>query len=143
MANRVDAARPRKGSRVVFDACLGATADGVADEIDAQVMNAEALVLEDASFDAAFCLFGFMFFPDRARAFGELKRVLKPGDHAVVLTASSSNSSSVRPCLAFHVTRQMSRRALSAVCGRPIDFHIPTPTWEAITGGARSGASIL
>jgi len=63
-----------------------ATADGVAGAIDAQVMNAEALALEDASFDAAFCLFGCMFFPDRARAFGELKRVLRPGGHAVVLT---------------------------------------------------------
>lgn len=63
-----------------------ATAEGVADAIDAQEMNAEALALEDASFDAAFCLFGFMFFPNRARAFGELKRVLKPGGDAIVLT---------------------------------------------------------
>lgn len=63
-----------------------ATIDGVDGAIDAQVMNAERLELDDGGFDAGFCLFGFMFFPDRARAFGELKRVLKPGGHAVVLT---------------------------------------------------------
>ncbi len=62
--------------------------DGVASAIDAQVMDAEALSLEDDAFDAAFCLFGFMFFPDRARAFAELLRVLKPGGHAVVMTWS-------------------------------------------------------
>ncbi|HEU5073400.1 MAG TPA: methyltransferase domain-containing protein [Polyangiaceae bacterium] len=63
-----------------------AAAEGLADAIDAHVMNAEALALENASFDAVFCLFGFMFFPDRARAFGELNRVLKPGGRAVILT---------------------------------------------------------
>lgn len=63
-----------------------AAADGVAEAINARVMNAEALALDEDSFDAAFCLFGFMFFPDRARAFAELRRVLKPGGRAVLMT---------------------------------------------------------
>jgi SAM-dependent methyltransferase len=38
----------------------------------------------DDSFDAAFSMFGLIFFPDRAAGFLELKRVLKPGRRAVV-----------------------------------------------------------
>jgi SAM-dependent methyltransferase len=38
----------------------------------------------DAAFHAAFSLFGLMFFPDRAKGFAELRRVLRPGGVAVV-----------------------------------------------------------
>ena len=38
----------------------------------------------DASFDAAFSMFGLMFFPDRQRGFEELRRVLRPAGRAVV-----------------------------------------------------------
>jgi ubiquinone/menaquinone biosynthesis C-methylase UbiE len=40
--------------------------------VEAMVMDAQSLDFPDASFDAAFCMFGFMFFPDRAHAFREL-----------------------------------------------------------------------
>jgi ubiquinone/menaquinone biosynthesis C-methylase UbiE len=56
------------------------------DNVEARVMDAQALDLPDASFDGAVCLFGFMFFPDRARAFAELRRVLRPGGTMVVAT---------------------------------------------------------
>jgi ubiquinone/menaquinone biosynthesis C-methylase UbiE len=54
--------------------------------VETGVMDAQALTLGDAEFDAAYCLFAFMFFPDRAKAFRELHRVLKPGGRAVVAT---------------------------------------------------------
>jgi ubiquinone/menaquinone biosynthesis C-methylase UbiE len=54
--------------------------------VEAAVMDAQELKLDDASFDAAFCMFGFMFFPDRPKAFRELLRVLKPGGRGVVAT---------------------------------------------------------
>jgi ubiquinone/menaquinone biosynthesis C-methylase UbiE len=41
--------------------------------------DAMELPFEDASFDAIACQFGWMFFPDRAQAFAEAKRVLRPG----------------------------------------------------------------
>jgi ubiquinone/menaquinone biosynthesis C-methylase UbiE len=43
-----------------------------------------ALPYADATFDAAFSMFGLMFFPDRARGFRELRRVLAPGGRVVV-----------------------------------------------------------
>lgn len=46
--------------------------------------DGQALPFEDASFDAGFSMFGLMFFPDRAKGFSELHRVLKQGGRAVV-----------------------------------------------------------
>jgi SAM-dependent methyltransferase len=43
--------------------------------------QADALQLPfgDATFDSVVCQFGVMFFPDKARAFAEARRVLRPG----------------------------------------------------------------
>ena len=46
--------------------------------------DGQALPLPDAVFDAGFSLFGWMFFPDRARGLAELARVLRPGAPLVV-----------------------------------------------------------
>jgi ubiquinone/menaquinone biosynthesis C-methylase UbiE len=52
--------------------------------ITAQVGDGQSLPFEGAQFDAGFSMFGLMFFPDRAKGFAELRRVLKPGAKAVV-----------------------------------------------------------
>lgn len=41
--------------------------------------DAQALPYPDAMFDAAFSMFGLMFFPDRRKGFAEIHRTLKPG----------------------------------------------------------------
>jgi len=46
--------------------------------------DGQNLPLPDASFDGAFSMFGLIFFPDRARGFQELFRVLRPAGRAVV-----------------------------------------------------------
>lgn len=46
--------------------------------------DGQALPFESATFDAAFSMFGLMFFPDRKQGFAELYRVLKPGARAAV-----------------------------------------------------------
>lgn len=43
--------------------------------------DAQALPFPDAAFDAVACQFGVMFVPDKARAFREARRVLRPGGH--------------------------------------------------------------
>lgn len=52
------------------------TRDGV---VRWQQASAEALPLPDASIDVAICQQGLQFFPDKAGALRELRRVLKPG----------------------------------------------------------------
>jgi SAM-dependent methyltransferase len=58
--------------------------DGAQLGADIRLGDGQALPWADAEFDAAFSMFGLMFFPDRARGFSELFRVLKPGAGAAV-----------------------------------------------------------
>ncbi len=48
-----------------------------------QEADAMDLPFEDGIFDAVFCQFGAMFFPDKVAGFGEARRVLKPGGRFV------------------------------------------------------------
>jgi len=55
-----------------------ARAQGIAN-IETRVCSADDLPFQDASFDSVSVRFGYMFFPDVARATAEFARVLKPG----------------------------------------------------------------
>jgi len=55
-----------------------------ASNVYAREGDGQALPYDDASFDAAFSMFGLIFFPERAKGFSELFRVLRPGGRAVV-----------------------------------------------------------
>ena len=55
-----------------------ANAQGVAN-IETQVCSADDLPFNDATFDSVSVRFGYMFFPDVAKATAEFARVLKPG----------------------------------------------------------------
>lgn len=44
-----------------------------------EVADAQALPMDDESFDVVLCQFGAMFFPDRVGAYREARRVLRPG----------------------------------------------------------------
>jgi ubiquinone/menaquinone biosynthesis C-methylase UbiE len=63
--------------------------------VEASVGDGQALTFADQSFDAAFSIFGLMFFPDRPRGFRELFRVLKPGGVAVVSSWAPVDESSL------------------------------------------------
>jgi len=56
-----------------------AAARGVSRPVEWRQADAMQLPFPDASFDAVVCQFGVMFFPDKARAFAEVRRVLRPG----------------------------------------------------------------
>jgi SAM-dependent methyltransferase len=56
-----------------------AAAVGTPRPVTWQVADAMQLPFADASFDVVACQFGAMFFPDKAHAFAEARRVLRPG----------------------------------------------------------------
>jgi ubiquinone/menaquinone biosynthesis C-methylase UbiE len=51
------------------------------EQVEFKPADAMALPFEDGSFDAVVCQFGVMFFPDRAKSYREVYRVLAPGGH--------------------------------------------------------------
>jgi SAM-dependent methyltransferase len=56
-----------------------AAAVGTSRAVEWRQADALQLPFEDGTFDAIVCQFGVMFFPDKARAFSEARRVLRPG----------------------------------------------------------------
>jgi SAM-dependent methyltransferase len=56
-----------------------AKAVGTPRPVDWRQADAMDLPFEDGTFDAVVCQFGVMFFPDKAKAYGEARRVLRPG----------------------------------------------------------------
>jgi ubiquinone/menaquinone biosynthesis C-methylase UbiE len=52
--------------------------------VEFEVMDGQALLVDDDTFDRAACSFGLMLFPDRHKGFSELYRILRPGGRAVV-----------------------------------------------------------
>jgi len=65
------------------------------ENVEIHVGDGQALPFTDNSFDAAFSMFGLMFFPDRPKGYAELYRVLKPGGVAVVSTWADVTQSSL------------------------------------------------
>ncbi|MGV8805985.1 MAG: class I SAM-dependent methyltransferase [Polaromonas sp.] len=56
-----------------------AAAVGTCRPVEWRQADAMQLPFPDASFDVVACQFGAMFFPDKAKAFAEVRRVLRPG----------------------------------------------------------------
>jgi SAM-dependent methyltransferase len=56
-----------------------AAAQTSASHVTWQKVDAQALPFPNATFDVVVCQFGVMFFPDKQKAYGEARRVLKPG----------------------------------------------------------------
>lgn len=61
-----------------------AAAAGI-DNITFRLADAHALPFPDGTFDRVTCRFGAMYFADPMRAFGEIRRVLKPGGRVALL----------------------------------------------------------
>lgn len=76
-----------------------------------QRMDAEALTVEDDSYNIALCSLGLMYFPDPLKAIREMYRSLKPGGHAVVAVWGQRKN-----CGWAEVFEIVDRRVASEVC---------------------------
>lgn len=115
----------------------------------ARVMDGQALDYPDASFDAAFSMFGVFMFPDPDAGFAEMARVLRPGGLAVI--AVWENAGGAGPAQLFQeaarrlfpdrpaptpMTRLFNSPALLDVAFRdaglePLEVHAIEKAWPA------------
>jgi demethylmenaquinone methyltransferase/2-methoxy-6-polyprenyl-1,4-benzoquinol methylase len=72
-------------------------------------LNAEALPFPDASFDLVTIAFGLRNVTDKAKALGEMRRVLKLGGRALVLEFSQVKPEWFRPIYDFHSFKVLPR----------------------------------
>ncbi|MEM8795766.1 MAG: methyltransferase domain-containing protein, partial [Pseudomonadota bacterium] len=70
------------------------TADGL-NTISTHKGDGQDLPFDDATFDAAFSMFGLMFFPDRETGYKEMRRTVKPGGYACVSSWAPMSQSSL------------------------------------------------
>ena len=83
-----------------------------------QQADAMNLPFDDGTFDAVVCQFGAMFFPDKAAAFAETRRVLRPGGTFLFNVWDRLEDNEFADC----VTQAMARLSPNTVCPR-----IPRP----------------
>ena len=90
--------------------------------VRAEVMDGQNLSLPDNTFDAAYSIFGLIFFPDQPKGLREMHRVLKPGGRSAVLTWKSP------------AKLQFIRVLMSALRKVVPDFPVPSepPPWARL-----------
>ena len=70
-------------SQKMVEALKKRTAEAGLSQVVADRMEAESILLPDASFDVALCALGLMYVPEPLESLTEMHRVLKPGGRAV------------------------------------------------------------
>jgi SAM-dependent methyltransferase len=90
------------------------------ENVHAQVADGQALPFQDGQFDAAFSMFGLMFFPDREKGFAELHRVLAPGGVAVVSSWAPVDRSPLMQLM------------FGALCAADPSRAAPQPNWLSL-----------
>ena len=92
--------------------------------VKTQVMDGQALELDDASYDVSVSIVGLIFFPDIDKGFAELKRVLRPGGRCAVVCWDSPEH--------FDMMRLLKQSVQTAAP----DFELPTktPVWARMVG---------
>lgn len=81
------------------------------DNVEIRVADGENLDVPEASFDAAICRLGLMFFPDPLRGLQEMRRALKPGGKACTLVFSSAEQN---PCVSILMATALRHAGLPA-----------------------------
>lgn len=80
--------------------------------VDAEVMDGQALDLPDARFDISFSIFGVIMFPDWRKGLAEMARVTKPGGLGVLATWQSEGAAT------FLLLSQIRRKLFPKLSGK-------------------------
>jgi SAM-dependent methyltransferase len=100
------------------------------------------LPMPDGSFDAVASQFGAMFFPDKPRAFAELRRVLTSGGHVVLLVWDAVGGSPVTQVLVDSLSTIFPVDPPTFVVDVPHGYADPEGIRADLTGGGLDTQSI-
>jgi SAM-dependent methyltransferase len=101
------------------------------EEVDARIADATALPFGEGVFDAVFSMFALNLVADRAAAFREIHRALRPGGRAVVGTPASLTRTA-----AFADVRDIVRRSLPGI---DLDIELPLAEPEELRSEMSAG----
>lgn len=96
-----------------------ASAKFASPNVKLQQCDAMHLTFRDAEFDTVVCQFGIMFFPDKTLAYGEARRVLRPGGTFLFNVWDSLDTN--------ELPKVVSEAVAAAFPGDPPDFFARTP----------------
>jgi demethylmenaquinone methyltransferase/2-methoxy-6-polyprenyl-1,4-benzoquinol methylase len=82
---------------------------GLAERVELEIGDAQALSYPDDSFDACCIAFGIRNVPDRSAALAEMARVTKPAGRVVVLELGEPSVGWLSPIARFHVRKVIPR----------------------------------
>lgn len=121
----------RKGAQVLATdfspAMVARIAAANLPNVEARVMDGQALALDDGSFDAVFSIFGVIMFPDWRKGLAEMARVTRPGGYGVIATWQDRGAATflllgqIRRKL-FPEREGMTMPAAVKALGEPADF---------------------
>ena len=98
--------------------------------VNVQVGDGQALPFANGTFAAGFSMFGLMFFPDRAKGFAELRRVLVPGARAVVSSWIRLEENPVLSAM-FTAIRAAMSKVMGPAAPQPGSADMPLTTEDA------------
>lgn len=82
---------------------------GLAERVELEIGDAQALSYPDSSFDACCIAFGIRNVPDRSAALAEMARVTKPAGRVVILELGEPSVGWLSPIARFHVRKVIPR----------------------------------
>jgi SAM-dependent methyltransferase len=120
-----------------------AAAVGTANQVDWQAADATQLPFPEESFDAVVCQFGVMFFPDKAKAFSEARRVLKPGGVFVFSAWDRIDENEFANIITTSLARLFPEDPPRFLARTPHGYHdIPTIKQDLVQGGFTAAPEI-
>lgn len=105
--------------------------------------DAMRLPFGDGSFDAVVCQFGSMFFPDKAAAFAEVKRVLRPGGTFLFNVWDRIEDNEFADCVTQAMAGLFPSDPPQFLARLPHGYHDKLAITRALIDGGFTGAKVI
>ena len=105
--------------------------------------DAMSLPYDDGSFDAVVCQFGAMFFPDKAAAFAEARRVLRPGGAFLFNVWDRIEDNEFADCVTHAMAGLFPRDPPRFLARLPHGHHDRSAIANALAQGGFAGATVF